>query len=87
MNKTEKIIELLKSKLSTKYENFNFSEDTKLRDDLGMDSMNFVEFLLGLESEFNISLTNEYLRIKNIETIGDAIEVINEIERRERANE
>lgn len=84
MDKKEKIIQLLKSKLSIKYENFNFSEDTKLRDDLEMDSMDFVEFLIGLESEFNISLTNEYLRIKNIETVGDAIEVINEIERREK---
>lgn len=48
--------------------------DTSLRADLNFDSLDTVELTLGLEKRLGIEIPDEEL--ENIETVGDAIELI-----------
>lgn len=43
---------------------------------LGMDSLNFLEFLLALEDEFGLQLTDDVLRLKAVRTVSDALELV-----------
>ncbi len=43
-------------------------------DDLGADSLDVVELIMGLETEFDIEIPDE--EAENISTVGDAVEYI-----------
>ena len=45
-------------------------------DDLGADSLDVVELIMGLEDEFTIEITDE--EAENIRTVGDAVKFIAE---------
>ena len=47
---------------------------------LGMDSLNFLEFLLALEDEFGLRLTDDALRLKAVHTVSDALELVGRAE-------
>ena len=47
-------------------------------DDLGADSLDVVELIMGLEDEFAIEITDE--EAENIRTVGDAVKFIAERE-------
>jgi acyl carrier protein len=48
----------------------------KLAEDLGIDSVDAVEFTLALEAEFNVSLPDKV--IADVETVQDVIELVRE---------
>lgn len=53
------------------------SSKTNIQKELGLDSLDFVEFGLALEDEFEIEIEDE--KAENIVTIGDAVAVIIEL--------
>lgn len=48
--------------------------DTTFGDDLGADSLDVVQIIMGIEQEFDIVIANE--AAENIVTVGDAVEQI-----------
>ena len=48
--------------------------DTTFVDDLGADSLDVFQIIMGLEEEFDIEITNE--EAEKIVTVGDAVEQI-----------
>lgn len=52
------------------------SMDTKFIDDLGADSLDVFQIIMGIEEEFDIEIATE--DAESIVTVGDAIEKINQ---------
>lgn len=50
--------------------------DTTFVDDLGADSLDIFQIIMGLEEEFDIEIANE--KAEKIVTVGDAVEQIKE---------
>ena len=50
------------------------TEDTTFVDDLGADSLDIFQIIMGLEEEFDIEIANE--EAEKIVTVGDAVEQI-----------
>ncbi len=50
--------------------------DSSFVDDLGADSLDIVELIMGLETEFDIEIPDE--DAEKIDTVGDAVEYIKE---------
>ena len=50
------------------------SEDSTFMDDLGADSLDVFQIIMGLEEEFDIEIPNE--EAEKIVTVGDAVEQI-----------
>jgi acyl carrier protein len=50
------------------------TEDAKFIDDLGADSLDIVELIMDLESEFDLEIPDE--DAEGISTVGDAVEYI-----------
>jgi len=50
------------------------TEDTTFVDDLGADSLDIFQIIMGIEEEFDIEISNE--DAENIVTVGDAVEQI-----------
>lgn len=48
--------------------------DTTFTDDLGADSLDVFQIIMGIESEFDIEIPSE--AAESIETVGDAVEAI-----------
>jgi len=48
--------------------------DTTFVDDLGADSLDILQIIMGIEEEFDIEIPNE--EAENIVTVGDAVEYI-----------
>lgn len=48
--------------------------DTTFVDDLGADSLDLFQIIMGIEEEFDIEISNE--DAENIVTVGDAVEQI-----------
>jgi len=48
--------------------------DTTFVDDLGADSLDIFQIIMGIEEEFDIEISNE--DAENIVTVGDAVEQI-----------
>ena len=48
--------------------------DTRLLEDLGADSLDAVEIIMGIEEEFDIEIPND--AAEQIVTVGDAVEQI-----------
>ena len=46
-------------------------ENTKLKEDLGADSLDLFELVMALEEEFGVEIPSEYL--ESIVTVGDVI--------------
>ena len=50
------------------------SEETTFIDDLGADSLDIFQIIMGIEEEFDIEIPTE--EAENIHTVGDAVEKI-----------
>lgn len=51
--------------------------DTTFVDDLGADSLDIFQIIMGIEEEYDIELENE--AVEQIQTVGDAIEALRAI--------
>ena len=52
----------------------SITEDTTFVDDLGADSLDIFQIIMGIEEEYDIELDNE--SVEQIQTVGDAVEAI-----------
>jgi acyl carrier protein len=71
----ERVVKTLRSILPKKSREADILMGTELAT-LGMDSLVFLEFLLGLESEFKLNLSGDVLKLKQVLTVGDAVELV-----------
>ena len=55
----------------------SITEDTPFVDDLGADSLDIFQIIMGIEEEYDIELDNE--SVEQIQTVGDAVEAIRTI--------
>lgn len=54
----------------------DYSEDTNLREDLGLDSLDIIDIIMSIERDLNISIPDS--DITNLNTIGDLYKVVKE---------
>lgn len=55
----------------------SITADTTFVDDLGADSLDIFQIIMGIEEEYDIELENE--SVEQIRTVGDAVEAIRAI--------
>lgn len=55
----------------------SITADTTFVDDLGSDSLDIFQIIMGIEEEYDIELENE--SVEQIQTVGDAVEAIRAI--------
>ena len=55
----------------------SITEDTTFVDDLGADSLDIFQIIMGIEEEYDIELDNE--SVEQTQTVGDAVEAIRTI--------
>ena len=55
----------------------SITEDTTFVDDLGADSLDIFQIIMGIEEEYDIELDNE--SVEQIQKVGDAVEAIRTI--------
>lgn len=55
----------------------SITEDTTFVDDLGADSLDIFQIIMGIEEDYDIELDNE--SVEQIQTVGDAVEAIRTI--------
>ena len=55
----------------------SITEDTTFVDDLGADSLDIFQIIMGIEEEYDFELDNE--SVEQIQTVGDAVEAIRTI--------
>ena len=55
----------------------SITADTTFVDDLGEDSLDIFQIIMGIEEEYDIELENE--AVEQIQTVGDAIEALRTI--------
>lgn len=68
----DKVKELIAEELNVDINNLNLK--TKLREDLGVDSLDVVELVMRLEEEFNINVSDE--DANDLETVGAIVKYI-----------
>lgn len=74
MDLLNKMKEIISSQLSLD-KNIEISNDTRLKEDLNIDSLSAAELILTVEDELNITIDDEL--ILSAKTVGDIIEGIN----------
>ena len=74
MELAEKVKQLIAEQLGKSVD--EITDDKEVVKDLGADSLDVVEMLMGLEEEFNITVPEE--DAVNIKTVGDIIALIQE---------
>ena len=70
----EKIKEVVADKLDA--DPTEVTDTSSFVDDLGADSLDVVELIMGLEDEFGIEISDE--EAENIRTVGDAVKFISD---------
>ena len=55
----------------------SITADTTFVDDLGADSLDIFQIIMGIEEEYDIELENE--SVEQIQTVGDAVEALRAI--------
>lgn len=72
METKERIINMLADKLG--FEPMEINENQDFVTDLGADSLDMVEIIMGIEQEFGLKIEDE--EITGIETVGDLIKKV-----------
>ncbi|MFD5315525.1 acyl carrier protein [Streptomyces sp. NPDC127098] len=67
----------LSEQLDLDLEEVEVSGASSLENDLGMDSLNLMDFLVFLEKKYQVKISDEHLN--DVETISDIVHVLNEI--------
>lgn len=62
----------------------DINDNTNMTNDLGFDSIIFIQVIVTIEEKLNISLLDEVLEIDNIVTFYSSIDVVFEIHRKEK---
>ena len=75
MNVKEEIINLLCEKLG--FEPIEITEDKDIVNDLGADSLDMVEIIMGIEAKYGIKIEDK--EIDDIKTVGDLMERAEEL--------
>ena len=70
----EKIKQIIKEVLNTEEE---ITEDTTFVDDLGADSLDIFQIIMGIEEEFDIEIDND--EAEKISTVQDAVDQIKKV--------
>ncbi|MFC3932691.1 acyl carrier protein [Streptococcus dentapri] len=65
----EKISQMIKEQMHQ--EDFQVTEDTSFKDDLGVDSIDLMEFIVNLEDEFSIEIPDD--DIEDVTKLGDIL--------------
>lgn len=68
----EKITAILAEQLDADAE--TMTNDTKIADDLGADSLDLVDLLMSIEDEFGVEIPDE--EVENLTTIGEVCDYI-----------
>ena len=68
----EKMKELIADQLSVDAD--SITENSKFKDDLGADSLDVFQIIMGIEEEFDIEIPTE--EAEKITSVGDAVEAI-----------
>lgn len=68
----EKLKEIIAEVLGTDMD--NITEETTFVDDLGADSLDVFQIIMGVEEEYDIEIDGE--TAEQIQTIGDAVRII-----------
>lgn len=73
------ILEKIKVILADQFEveEEDITLETNFREDLNTDSLDLVELIMALEDEFEVEVEDE--DVENINTVGDAVNYINNI--------
>jgi acyl carrier protein len=74
MDAEAKVKEIIMDKLGV--EESQITPEASFTNDLGADSLDIVELVMGFESEFDISIPDE--DAEKIGTVGDAVKYLNE---------
>jgi len=74
MDVEAKVKEIIMDKLGV--EENQIADDASFTNDLGADSLDIVELVMGFESEFNISIPDE--DAEKIASVGDAVNYLKE---------
>lgn len=53
------------------------TESASFQDDLGADSLDVVELVMGLEDEFNVQIPDE--DVEKMQTVGEAVSYIDQV--------
>ena len=69
----DKLVDIISSFVST-YDKADITMDTQFVDDLGTDSLDRYEILMAVEEEYDIKIPDD--AIENIQTVGDAVRLI-----------
>ncbi|CAN5661989.1 acyl carrier protein [soil metagenome] len=73
--KQGEVLEAMKERLAERgIQGDDVKMESKLSDDLGLDSLDTVEVTLGLEEKFGIDIDDSEL--EDVETVGDAVNLI-----------
>ena len=74
MDEFEKVKEVIVDLLNT--DDSEITMESSLVDDLGADSLDIVELIMGLEGEFDLEIPDD--EAEKISTVGDAVNYIKE---------
>ena len=74
MSTFEKVRDLLSNQLNV--EEAKVTMESNIATDLGADSLDVFEILMGLEEEFNITIPDE--KVNEIKIVGDLVKFIDE---------
>lgn len=69
------VIEILTQELGVA--EAQLTNDARLEEDLGADSLRFIEINMALEDRFNLSIPDE--RLEQVQTVGDVFELLAEL--------
>lgn len=70
----EKLQEIIQEVLNCDKDEIEITMDSKFIDDLGADSLDVYQIIMGIEEEFDIEIPDDV--VEHIESVGDAVEQI-----------
>lgn len=67
----------LSEQLDVDFSDTSMTAASSLENDLGMDSLNLIDFLVFLEKKYSVKISDE--KLTDVETISDIVSVLNEL--------
>lgn len=73
----DKVKQMLANQLNVQVE--KITEDSKLIEDLGADSLDMIEMLMSLEEEFGINVPDD--KVEDLKTVGNIVAFIDSVKK------